>query len=88
MGFIHTMSIMCLPPRRNSFPVYHGAGNKKQEATVFSPACSIDGDREGLYGVASVFFAVLEGVEEANASGVKQAPKDTDQAKATASTTT
>ena len=63
-------------------------GTRNKKRPVFSPARSIDGDREGLCGVASVFFAVLEGVEEANTSGVKQAPKDTDQAKATASTTT
>ena len=70
----------------------HSQSNKKQGATRFShlPVPS--------KAIAKVCTALLrdsllpicgpteEGVEDAKPGGVKQAPKDTDQAKATAST--
>ena len=67
----------------------------RKEAQPFSSrAHSHQGNREGLYDVASVLFAVPffrpteEGEGEENAGCVKQAPKDNGQAKATASTPT
>ena len=82
------------PPNQNPFPVYHGAGNKKQGATRVShlpvPSKAIANVCTALL---RIFFAkkvpfCRPTEERVKPGGVKKAPKDTDQAKTTANTST